>query len=129
MPETGKYEEVPRPESINKFIQYLNSNTEVKEIEKESEQIIRIKRSKKNDLRVFMTNIYTVSLADVYDILAEEIDIQAIVTMSAWNGYTVEAKNYCMERDIGLFTFKEFLGVVYYAGKKYLNYVPPQNRS
>ncbi len=128
MPETGRYEKVPRPESIDKFIEFLSSNPKVKSIEKESGQVIRVRRSKKADLRVFMTNIYTVSLADIYDILSQCSNIQAIVTMSAWNGYTNEAKDHCKMNQVGLFTFKEFLGAVHYDGEEYLNYIPPEDR-
>jgi hypothetical protein len=75
-----------------------------------------------------MTNIYIVGEADVYEITASQPDLEAIVTMSAWNGYSCEAKELCKNMGIGLFTFSQFLGAVHFDGKKYLDYLPPHER-
>ena len=128
MPSSGKYEKVPNPKSIQAFIKYLKANDAVTEVEQESELIIQIKRVKYSPLKIFMTNIYIVSFADVQDILAQADQLNAIVTMSLWNGYTLEAKEFCKKQGIGLFIFKEFLGAVYYDGNRYLNYIPPDER-
>lgn len=129
MPEQGRYEKVPRPESIEKFLAYLGSSNAVNDIQRESNQVIMVKRTKHTPIRVFMTNMYIVGLADVHEILHQVRKIDAIVTMSEWNGYTTEAKVFCKERGIGLFTFKEFLGAVYYDGDSYLNYIPQDKRA
>lgn len=128
MPDYGKYEKVPRPESVQTLIKYLKTNTKVAKVEQESEQIIQVTRVALYQLRIFMTNIYTVSLADVYEIIAEDNQINAIVTMSAYNSYTADAKEFCKEKLLGLFEFKEFLGAVYYDNNKFLNYLPPSQR-
>lgn len=130
MPENGRYEKLPRPESIQQFIKFLVVSKAVTEVNQESDQIICVERVKYSSLRVFMTNSYIVSLADVYEILAQAQDSHpdAIVTMSLWNSYTSEAKYFCRERKIGLFMFKEFLGAVHYDGNQYLNYIPPDER-
>lgn len=128
MPEIGRYEKVPRPESINTFIEYLGNNTAVTNVERESPQIIRVLRLPHSVLRVFMTNVYVVSLADVQEIISAAGKVNAIVTMSAWNGYTNEAKRQCKEMRIGLFTFREFLGAVHYNGLRFLNYILPEAR-
>jgi len=128
MPSYGKYEKVPNPKSIQAFIKYLKTNNVVTEVEQESEQVIQIKRKKHCPLMVFMTNIYIVSLADVQEILTQKDRFDAIVTMSLWNSYTSEAKEFCKERRIGLFMFKEFLGAVHYDGNRYLNYIHPDER-
>ena len=128
MPEYGRYKKLPRPESIQKFIEYLDTNEIVSQVKTVSEQIICIERVKYSSLRVFLTNIYIVGLADVHEILAQADPLDAIVTMSLWNSYTSEAKEFCKERRIGLFMFKEFLGAVHYDGNRYLNYIPPDER-
>ena len=125
MPELGKYEKVPRPESIETFIRYLSTNKVVVDIIHEKDQIIKIKRKSKSEIRVYMTNIYIVSISDIYEILLQARDIDAIVTMSAWNSYTREAKQQCRSRNIGLFKFNEFFGAIYYDGKQFVDYVPP----
>ncbi len=128
MPEQGRYEKVPRPESIKKLVEYLQSSNAVESVVRESNQLLVVERVKHPPLRVFMTNVYIVGLADVHEILAQAGEVGAIVTMSEWNGYTAEAKAFCKEQRIGLFKFKEFLGAVYYDGDRYLNYIPPDER-
>lgn len=94
-------------------------------VELVSDQEIIVERRGKADLRVYMTNIYIVGVSDVYDILSSSPSVNVIVTMSNWNGYTLEAKDYCTQQKIGLFLFNEFLGAVYYDREKFINYAPP----
>ncbi len=128
MPEYGKYEKVPRPESIDKFIEYLTGNKAVAKLDRISNQVLLVSRTKLPPLKVFMTNIYIVGEADVYEITTSEQNLNAIVTMSAWNGYSQEAKTLCSTMKIGLFKFNEFLGAVYFDGKKFLGYISPNER-
>ena len=128
MTDQGRYKKLPRPESIDTLIQYLSTKDAVFSVSRESEQVIYIERTKHPPLRVYMTNIYIVGLADVYDIVAQVDELDGIVTMSAWNGYTGEAKAACKKQGIGLFKFNEILGAVYYHGNQYLDYLPPDER-
>lgn len=128
MPELGKYKKVPRPESIKKFIRYLISNPVVIDINHEDNQLLEIQRQNKSDLRVLITNVYIVGVADVYEILSDVGHVDSIVTMSAWNSYTNEAKTECKRKNIGLFKFKEFMGAVYFDGQQFLDYIHPDNR-
>lgn len=125
MPDVGFYEKTPRPESIQKLIDYLEGNPRVSEIRRDAEQTITVVRKGMPDIRVYMTNIYIVGLADVYDIMSQG-KFDAIVTMSAWNAYTSEAKRLTKDNGVGLFTFKEMLGAAYWAGGKFLDYVTPE---
>lgn len=126
MPDTGYYEERPRPESVRTFLQYLSSNKKVvHSITKISDQVYAIKRIKKSDVIVYLTNLYIVGIADLHSFRSAHPNISAIVTMSAWNGYSAEAKDTGAQLGIGVFTFKEFLGAIFYDGQKFLDYVPP----
>lgn len=120
------YKKMPRPESFKAFEKYVNSK--VISMEKVDEQIYELKRIGKSTIKVYLTNIYTVSETDVYEILQEYPDLDCIVTMSAWNSYTSSAKEVCKDKKIGLFLFREFLGAIYYDGKKFLDYIPPKKR-
>lgn len=126
MPEHGYYEKIPRPESREKLLTYLKGAPVIDGVEEVSYQVITAIRDGKSPVKTFLTNVYVVALADVYEILGEHPDLDAIVTMSAWNGYSTEAKEECKKRDVGLFTFKEFLGAVWYQGPRFLNYTPPE---
>lgn len=121
------FEKIPRPESIDALIKYLESSKVVNTVEKIDEQLIRVDRTIGTSLIAFLTNIYIVGEADVFEIISQNNDIDCIVTMSAWNGYTSKAKTHCSREGVGLFTFKEFLGAVYRTGKKFLDYGSIEN--
>ena len=128
MPDLGMYKKKPRPESVEKLIQCLESSKAVESIKHVREQVLHIERSWGCPLVVYMTNIYIIGESDVYEIIGEEKKVGAIVTMSAWNGYTSGAKNLCKDEKIGLFKFRELLGAIYYEGDKFLNYIHPEDR-
>ena len=127
MPEIGRYAKKPRPESTSIFLKYLSSNKRVKTIKQLSDQEFEIEKENGSTLLIYLTNIYIVSLADVHEILSVNRNVQAIVTMSAWNSYSPEAKDFCLTQEIGLYKFKEFLGAIYYDGKSFLNYCPKKD--
>lgn len=116
------FEKVPRPESIEALIRYLESSKVVTTVERIDDQLIRVDRTNGAPITAFLTNIYIVGEADVFEILSQHGDVDSIVTMSAWNGYTSNAKTHCSREGVGLFTFKEFLGAVYRTGQKFLDY-------
>lgn len=128
MLEEGRYEKLPRPESIQALQRYLSSNPVVAKTELSKPQLLIVRRTDKPDLTIFLTNVYIVGEADVYEIFAIHRELNAIVTMSAWNGYTNKAKELCRARGVGLFEFKELLGAVYHTGEKFLDYEAPDER-
>lgn len=128
MPETGRYEKIPRPQSIETLRRYLTTKPIVSSTELVGTQILLIRRKQKPDLEAFLTNIYTVGEADIYEILSAHSSIDVIVAISGYNSYSEQAKELCKERSIGLFTFREFMGAVYYADRQLLDYEPPEER-
>jgi hypothetical protein len=126
MPDIGRYEQMPRPESIAYFVKLLKGKDFIDSIEKRPEQEYAVCRPKHGDLTVYLTNIYIVGVADVHEILAACPGADAIVTMSDWNGYSDEAKTLCAERSVGLFKFKEFMGAIYCTGQRFVDYTPPR---
>lgn len=128
MPEFGRYEKLPRPESIAKFVQFLQGNKVVRQTDILGRQVLRVDRKGLSSITLFMTNVYIVGEADVYEITSAVPQLNSIVTMSAWNSYTQQAKSLCLTMDIGLFKFREFLGAVYQEGDDFLNYISPAER-
>jgi hypothetical protein len=126
MPDTGFYKDRPYPAAVSALIRYLDANPVITSVSRTGPQTLYIERKEKPALQVFLTNIYTVSTSDVFEILSDA-RVDAIVTMSAWNGYTNDAKEMCKQRKIGLFKFKEFLGAVYYAGRRFVDYTPKKS--
>jgi hypothetical protein len=127
MPDFGRHEKVPRPESVEALVRLLQNCPVVKQVSADGQLLTILRRGNKKDLQVFMTNVYIVSVADIHEILADQHGIDAIVTMSDWNAYSQEAEALCMEHGIGLFKFREFLGAVYYDADRFINYRPPKD--
>jgi hypothetical protein len=116
-----------RRDSIDIFLRYVEGTSTVKSIEEVRRDRYVIDRLK-DQIDVVLVNIYTVSEADVLDILAEDPGVNAIVTVSAWNGYTKAAEQTALREEVGLFTFREFMGALNYFDDDFLTYVLPEER-
>lgn len=126
MPESGKYKKIPRPESFSFFEKRVKNYPFCKNITRSDEQVYKIIRQGKSDLVVFLTNIYIVGEADVYEIMDEYPEVNTIVTVSAWNSYSWSAKELAKEYGIALFKMNEFQGAIYYDGDRYIDYETPK---
>src|SRR6266581_18746 len=96
MPDASpKYQREPRPESIRTFLKYVRAKPVVSGVVLVNDLTgftYEVQRPTLGNLRVFLTNIYIVGEADVYNITSSADGLDAIVTLSAWNSYTGEAK-------------------------------------
>lgn len=101
----------PRPENISFFETNIKKHDKVIALNKIDEYIYCLTLSNFREYKVYLTNLYTVGIADVME-LSQAHDINAIVTMSSWNSYTLEAKEYGQSIDIGVFIFKELMGAI-----------------
>ncbi|WP_430603074.1 hypothetical protein IGJ02_000396 [Enterococcus sp. DIV0724b] len=105
--------DMPRRESILFFEKVIKNHDEVVSVEKIKECYYCLTLNSTKKYKVYLTNIYTVGIADVID-LSTVYDVDAIVTMSSWNSYTLEAKEYGQNMGIGVFIFKELMGAINY---------------
>jgi hypothetical protein len=121
-----RYKDLPRKSSIDYFETGLKNHKVVLSYDKLKEQQYNITRIEKSDLKVYLTNLYIVSLADVHEIIDKFPSLNCIVTISNYNSYTSEAKKFCIENGIGLFNYKELYGALYYNKDRFLNYVPKE---
>jgi hypothetical protein len=118
----------PEGSSHAAFLRYLRTKPTVDRIENLDSQRVLLVRNKLGNLMVFVTEIYIAGKADVAEILSLNDRIDAIVLLGVMNSYTGEAKDFCERHGIGLFTFNEFMGAVYYRGKKFIAYTPPEKK-
>ena len=126
MPELGRYKKIPRPESVGYFIKLTKNHNVVSNVTKIADYVFLIERENKPPINVFLTNIYIVGVADVHEIISSNSQVNCIVTVSSWNSYTRDAKELCKNLGIGLFVVSEYCGALYYAGNKFINYMPPK---
>ena len=121
-----KYKDLPRPDSIAFFEKGSKAHKMVASVEKLSEQRYEIKRGGKSNLKVYLTNLYIVGIADVHEIKNKFPEVDCIVTISGWNSYSEEAKEFCKFLEIGLFKYSEYYGALYYDNDRFYNYEPPK---
>lgn len=126
MPESGRFEREPRPESVEWLTSVLDSRPGYTTIWRAPHRLIVNRPS--GSIVVHLNNIYIVSEADVVEIMAEMPDVDAIVTVSNWNSWTNSARELARSHGKGLFNAKEFLGAVNFSGHSFVNYISPEER-
>lgn len=103
--------DIPRPTSIAYFERAIQEHKKVINLSKLENYYYSIDLCNGRSYKVIITNIYTVGIADVEE-FSSNFDIDAIVTISTWNGYTFEAKEYSQMIGKGLFVIKELMGAL-----------------
>jgi len=114
--------------ALNKLISYLEDSAPVSAAAQTDIFLLIIYRVNLSDVKVFITDTYVLGEADVHEALSRYPDVHAIVNISIWNHNTSEAREYCRQRGVALFTFKELLGAIHYAGADFLDYQAPKQR-
>jgi len=87
-----------------------------------------VSRNGRSTIWIYLTNKYILSVADVTEILDGSPETTCVVSTMNYNHVSREAKQYCRERNVGLFKSIELLGAVYYDGEEFLDYVRPSER-
>ncbi|MFD9355408.1 hypothetical protein [Streptomyces sp. NPDC060031] len=128
MPDGGYYAKTPRPESLQTVKRVLSQHSAIRGYEEVETQFFKVDRFKHPAVNLYVTNIYTVGVADVQEIIEGEASITCILTVSAWNSYTPQAREYAKAIGVGLFRFYEMMGALNYAGNEFLDYIAPQDR-
>ncbi len=103
--------DIPRPESIEFFESAIKNHKNIIRLEKKDKFYYSLHLTSGRKYKIYVTNIYTVGIAELID-LVNSHEIDAIVTISVWNGYTFEAKEYSQNIGKGLFLFNELMGAI-----------------
>ena len=106
------FSDEPRRESVIFFEQILARHAKVFTYQELDNFVYELLLENGTKYLVWLTNKYTVSINDVVEKLAEGLD--ALVTISGWNDYTYEAKEYALQQHFGLFKIREFMGALNY---------------
>lgn len=72
-----------------------------------------IVRERGGPVRLVCVNEYTCGLARVFEVQAAFPDVSLIYVGGVWNGYTGDAKQHCIDAQIGLFNAKEVSGALH----------------
>lgn len=102
------------------------NHAKVVRIEQVDDRKYRIERSYGDTITCFLSNQYDFTLTDYHAIIARHGDVDAIINISDWNGYSLDAKNLSVENRIGLFKLREFLGALHW-NKNFYRYVKKED--
>ncbi|MFF8925566.1 hypothetical protein ACF1A4_30425 [Streptomyces albidoflavus] len=118
----------PRPESIAAVKSMLVGHSAVLDFKEIEPRLYEISRRGRTDVNLYITNLYTVGVADVQEILDDHPSVTCILTVSVWNSYTRQAKEYAKSNKVGLFLFYELKGALNFDGSQLLDYIAPKDR-
>lgn len=104
------FNDEPREDSVDFFEKILSQHSMIASFKKTENFVYRLNLINNNSYLVRLTNKYSVSLSDIVEGINEGFD--AIVTISSWNDYTYDAKEYALQHDFGLFKIREFMGAL-----------------
>lgn len=87
-------------------------HNKVGSIQNTGDGLYEINLSEGRVIKVFICECYSFGLAEYYETVEELGEIQAVIINSNWCGYTHEAKRYCREHGVGLFSIGEFMAAL-----------------
>lgn len=106
------YSIYPRPESIHFFEKAISNHSSVIFLNKTNYYYYCIHRENKSFVNALVLNLYTIGLADYIEFIDLYPNTDAIITISNWNGYTIQAKEEARKNGVGIFVMSEFLGAL-----------------
>lgn len=99
---------------ITWFSRLLRTHGNVTNISRHDDIVFEINRIKQSDrLKVFCCRQYSMGLTLVHRALAEFGSLNVIYIGGGWNGYTPEAKEFCLDQRIGLYVTDEMSGALW----------------
>lgn len=117
----------PLGQGVRYLMDVLRSKEIVKQVVLIDNQTILISRKRGySTIKLYIVDAYVLGVGATQEILNKQTDINAILVLSKWNQYTGDSKRYGLDRDVGIFSFDELMGAVYYNGKKFVNYRKPE---
>lgn len=92
----------------------LSSHNNLKNLTRNNDIVFDVYRKKQNEsLKIFCCRQYVMSITLIYKVLDEFEDINIIYIGGGWNGYTQDAKQYCLDSKIGLYVTDEMNGALW----------------
>jgi hypothetical protein len=126
MPSAHSWDDPPAKRSRDFFVEAIQDHTKVRVVVAETTQRYRIQRHGLSDVLVFLTNVYTLGIADYLAARRANPDADCVVTLSGHNRYTDEAKSKGIEDGVGVFKFGELYGALHKEGDDFFLHEPQQ---
>src|SRR4051794_3017222 len=106
----------PSEDSFAYFERAIGGHSRVRALRRDGDQVYIVERKSGPDVRVWLCDIYTLGVADYYEIREADPDIDAIVVVSLWNSYTEDAADQARDDGIGIFKPGEFMSALHRSG-------------
>jgi hypothetical protein len=90
----------------------VGRHSNVREVEQLAPNRFKVRRVNGNDLMLFLTPAYILSVADYEQLRAQHPDVDMIALASNWNSTTMEAKDRGIEDGVGIFDFNNLMGAL-----------------
>ena len=98
---------------ISWFDRLLNTHANVVAAKRRDDIIWDVSRARGRDIQAICLDEYTCGIGKVLEVCEHFPDINLIYVGGTWNSYTMEAKEYCLNNDIGLFNTGEMAGAMH----------------
>ncbi|MGB3470680.1 MAG: hypothetical protein WBA51_07660 [Erythrobacter sp.] len=98
---------------ISWFDRLLNTHVNVVAAKRHNDIIWDVARKRGRDIQAICLDKYTCGIAKVLEVREKFPDVNLIYVGGMWNSYTMEAKEYCLGNEIGLFNTGEMTGALY----------------
>lgn len=100
---------------IQFFEKILETHKNVYKFDRHHDIVFDIERVGGDRLKAICLNEYTCGLARVMEVISEFPEINLIYVGGMWNGFTAEAKDFCLDSKIGLYNTTEMTGALFYS--------------
>lgn len=88
----------------------ISQHGNVLSVKRYDDIVIEVKRRNGVDITVLCLDEYAMGVAAVHRVIEEFPKVNFISVGGNWNGYTPEAKELCLSKNIGLFNSSELAG-------------------
>ena len=98
---------------ITWFERLLNGHDNVVVAVRHDDIVWDVTRNHGRSIQAICIDEYTCGIARALEVREAYPALNLIYVGGVWNGYTIEAKEYCISSDIGLFNTREMTGALY----------------
>jgi predicted nucleotidyltransferase len=113
-----------RYNTVKKFVdEFLSGHSAIANLQELNRGTMLVELRDGRKLKVFVTNTYYFTDYTLERVLEVDPAVNAIICSSPAGQYSDSAKDLCIEREIGLFMLREFMGAIRQSGDQYLNFL------
>lgn len=99
--------------TISFFDSLIARHKNVAEAQRHDDILWSVERFKGRPIEAICIDEYACGLGKVLEVLTDYKDTNLIWIGGVWNSYTMDAKEYCVENEIGLFNTGEMTGALF----------------